>query len=89
MPDHGVGPDEPDEDFFRSASGWVEALNYDDLPPEAKQAAKHAVLDLLGVSVAGSTHELTGILTRYLETAGLMADTACGLFGRPERMGDR
>lgn len=87
MGKQGVAPDEPGVEFFRSASGWVESLTYDDLPTEAKQAAKHAVLDLLGVSIAGSTHELTGILARYLTTSGLTADPACGLFGRSERVG--
>jgi 2-methylcitrate dehydratase PrpD len=81
-----TGRSEETTAFFTHMARWVETLSYDDLPTEAKRAAQHAVLDLLGVSIAGSTHELVGMLATYLEAAGLMADQACGLIGRPERV---
>jgi 2-methylcitrate dehydratase PrpD len=71
--------------FFAHIARWVEALSYDDLPAEARRTSRHAVLDLLGVSIAGSTHELAGILESYLEASGLTTDPACGLIGRSER----
>jgi 2-methylcitrate dehydratase PrpD len=71
--------------FFGHIARWVETLTYDEIPEDARRAANHAVLDLIGVSIAGSTHELSGMLTSYLDAAGLLADPVCGLIGRDER----
>ena len=74
-----------DATFFQHAAHWVAGLQYDAIPSEARQNARRAVLDLLGVSIAGTSHELALLLGNYLESARLTADTRCGLFGRSER----
>lgn len=76
---------EQQEAFLGSIARWVETLSYDDIPGKARQPARNAVLDLLGVSIAGSTHELAPMLVDYLTAAGLSADPACGLVGRDDR----
>lgn len=74
-----------DGTFFEHAARWVAALEYDDIPPEARHNARRAVLDLLGVSIAGTSHQLAALLSEYLRAAGLTADRSCGLLGRSER----
>ncbi|MEX2424878.1 MAG: MmgE/PrpD family protein [Acidimicrobiia bacterium] len=71
--------------FFDQIATWVEALSHDAIPVDARRNAERAILDLLGVSIAGTTHELAAHLGQYLETSGLTADPACGLIGRSER----
>ena len=56
---------------------------YEDLPTDVVEIARHALLDWLGVTLAGSREELTEILTRTVlrdERAG-----AATLVGRAER----
>lgn len=71
--------------FFDQIATWVDGLTHDAIPADARRNAERAVLDLLGVSIAGTTHELASLLARYLEASGLTSDPACGLIGRPER----
>jgi 2-methylcitrate dehydratase PrpD len=71
--------------FFEHIGTWVDGLTHDAIPGDALRNAQRAVLDLLGVTVAGTTHELAELLARYLETSGLTVEPACGLIGRSER----
>jgi 2-methylcitrate dehydratase PrpD len=70
---------------FESVGPWVEHLTWDDVPDQARQSTQHAVLDFLGVAVAGSRHELAGKVLGYLGTARLLGDDSSGLIGRAER----
>jgi 2-methylcitrate dehydratase PrpD len=71
--------------FFEQIAAWVDGITFDAIPGDATRNAERAVLDLLGVSIAGTTHELTTLLGRYLGASGLTADASCGLIGRSER----
>lgn len=73
--------------FFDSIGPWVAGLTYDALPAAVDVAVRHAIVDYLGVAVAGSRHELADRMMRYLADSSLTADDACTLIGRSERSG--
>ena len=61
----------------------VRGIRYDDIPGEAREAARHCLLDFLGCALAGSREPLVGILvdqvTRHEESSEAV------LIGLPER----
>ena len=69
----------------RQLAQRVNALQYDDLPPEAHYWSKVAVLDTLGVTLAGSLEEAPRIVEEVL---GLPAcHGPCLIFGSDRRVG--
>jgi len=67
----------------RALAACVRDLAWEDLPEEAREVARHCVLDLLGCAIAGAREPLVEILAD--EFAGDAASTRCGLIGRAER----
>lgn len=61
----------------------VREIRYEELPQEARETARHCLLDFLGVALAGSREPLTEILIREV-VRGESAREA-GIVGRPER----
>src|SRR5207253_8269584 len=61
----------------------VNGLRYHDLTAEAREVARHCILDFLGVAVAGSREPLVNILVDVL--VGPESASAAGLIGREER----
>ena len=53
-----------------SIARWIIGTTYDDLPQEAVTAAKRAMLDTLGVSIAGATQPVGRIVIDYTREAG-------------------
>ena len=49
---------------------WIVNTTYDDLPTEAVMAAKRAMLDTLGVTLAGATQPVGRIVINYTRDAG-------------------
>ena len=67
----------------REMADWIAGLRHADMTASALTWAKHAVLDWLGVTIAGAREPLSDILI-----ADALADGAAGdasLMGRPER----
>ena len=59
----------PDGDHIgatRALADAVRELRYDDLPDEAREVARHCLLDFLGCALAGSREPLTDILRREI-----------------------
>ena len=52
-----------------SIARWINETTYEDLPPEAVKAAKWAILDTLGVSLAGATQPVGEIVLNYTREA--------------------
>src|SRR6202008_4086230 len=72
-----------ERDITRALIESVRGLRYDSLTADAREVARHCVLDLLGVAIAGAGEPLVGILVAVLaEPEG--ADAA-GLILRDER----
>ena len=61
----------------------VDGLRYQDLTAEAREVARHCILDFLGVALAGSREPLVNILVDVL--VGPERALAAGLIGREER----
>ena len=61
----------------------VRAMRWDDAPEDAREVARHCVLDFLGVSVAGSREPLTEILVN--EIVKPEGSTEAGLIGSKQR----
>ncbi|MGE5269486.1 MAG: MmgE/PrpD family protein [Thiohalocapsa sp.] len=62
----------------------IAAITYAELPPEAVRAAKMAVLDTVGVTLAGAHEECSQIVERVLASAG---GGGCLIFGSNRRTG--
>src|SRR5438874_12108053 len=61
----------------------VRGIRYEEIPADAREVARHCLLDFLGCALAGSREPLTGILLESVaETEGSGRAT---LIGRPER----
>ena len=61
----------------------VRGIRYEEIPADAREVARHCLLDFLGCALAGSREPLTGILVESVaETEGGGRAT---LIGRPER----
>lgn len=67
----------------RALVASVRGLRLDDIPEPAREVARHCVLDLLGVAVAGAREPLVEILVDA--TLGADAGGDAGLVGRSER----
>jgi 2-methylcitrate dehydratase PrpD len=61
----------------------VDGLRYQDLTAEAREVARHCILDFLGVALAGSREPLVNILVEVLVAPE--SASAAGLIGRDER----
>jgi 2-methylcitrate dehydratase PrpD len=61
----------------------VRAMRWDDAPEDAREVARHCVLDFLGVSVAGSREPLTEILVN--EIVKPEGSSEAGIIGRTQR----
>jgi 2-methylcitrate dehydratase PrpD len=61
----------------------VRGLRYEDLPDDAREAARHCVLDWLGVTIAGAHEPLVDILVDVIVGAERSEEAA--LIGRRER----
>ena len=59
------------------------AISWDAIPDEAREVARHCILDFLGVAIAGSREPLADILVR--EVASAEGSRECALIGRAER----
>lgn len=61
----------------------VRAIRWDDTPADAREAARHCLLDFMGVAIAGSREPLADILVR--EVAQSEGSTEAALIGRSQR----
>jgi 2-methylcitrate dehydratase PrpD len=61
----------------------VRGIRYDDIPDDAREAARHCLLDFLGTALAGSREPLADILVEAIVRGE--AGTEAGLVGRPDR----
>jgi 2-methylcitrate dehydratase PrpD len=61
----------------------VRAIRYEELPDDARETARHCLLDFLGCALAGADDPLTEILVREVVVAE--GGSQAGLIGRPER----
>jgi 2-methylcitrate dehydratase PrpD len=61
----------------------VRAIRYEEIPDEAREVARHCLLDFLGCALAGADEPLTDILVTQL--AAEEGGSGAGLIGRPER----
>lgn len=68
---------------FSNVAEWAVGTKYETVPDQALKSAKHALLDHLGVALAGSEHVLAPKLRAYVDVAG--SDQVCGLVGRHGR----
>ncbi len=64
----------------------VRAIHYEAIPDEAREAARHCLLDFLGCALAGAADPLTDVLVR--EVVAGEGGSQAGLIGRPERSYD-
>lgn len=62
---------------------WAAGTDFDTLPRDAVWAAKRALIDYLGVALAGSDHPLAARLQSYLDAQHCTG--SCGLIGRAGR----
>ncbi len=61
----------------------VRGIRWDETPPDAREVARHCLLDFLGVAIAGSREPLTDILVN--EIAKSERSTEASLVGRPDK----
>ena len=64
---------------------WVEALTFDDLPPDVVHSTRLRILDVLGLALAGSQTEF-GRSVRAAASS-MSAGGPCHVFGTGERLG--
>src|SRR5262245_13849122 len=68
----------------RELAERITALRYEDFPPEADHWGKIALLDTIGVMLAGSTEEAPRIVEEVLELGS--GDGPCLVFGTSRRV---
>ncbi len=73
----------PHEEITLGLVRAVRGMRWGDMPGEAREAARHCLLDCLGTAIAGSREPLTEILVR--EIAAGEGSSQAGLIGRRER----
>jgi 2-methylcitrate dehydratase PrpD len=71
--------------LLEQIAGKIGAIRYDDLPPEAVQWAKAAILDTVGVTLAGAGEDCARIVDETLASGG--GHGACLIFGGDRRTG--
>ncbi len=76
-------PDSEPVGATRALADAVRDLRYDDIPDDAREVARHCLLDFLGCALAGSREPLTEILVREIVQHERSAES--GLIGRPGR----
>jgi 2-methylcitrate dehydratase PrpD len=65
---------------------WVYAITYDSIPQEVVNVAKRCILDLIGVTLAGSREQAAQIIRQYVaEVKGTEESTVIGLGTRTTR----
>lgn len=77
---------EPGADSFEPTRALVKrarAISWDTIPDDAREVARHCILDFLGVAIAGSREPLAGILVREVATGE--GSRECALIGRAQR----
>jgi 2-methylcitrate dehydratase PrpD len=67
----------------RALARRVRAIRYEEISDEAREVARHCLLDFLGCALAGAREPLTDILVDRLVAAE--GGSQAGLIGRPER----
>jgi 2-methylcitrate dehydratase PrpD len=67
----------------RALVNRVRAIRFEEIPDDAREVARHCLLDFLGCALAGADDPLTGILVEEVATGE--AGSQAGLIGRPER----
>lgn len=67
----------------RALVNRVRAIRYEEIPDEAREVARHCLLDFLGCALAGADDPLTDILVA--QVAAGEGGSQAGLIGRPER----
>lgn len=67
----------------RALAETVRGIRYDDIPDEAREVARHCLLDFLGAALAGSRDPLAAIL--LAEIVRREDGREAGLIGHPER----
>ena len=67
----------------RSLVSEVRSLRFEEIPEEARECARHTLLDFLGCALAGAREPLTEILVR--QVVALEGGDRASLIGRPER----
>ncbi|ANI80131.1 MmgE/PrpD family protein [Sphingobium sp. EP60837] len=74
----------PNQDFVRNFAEFVSSCRYEDLPPEAVEAAKKSILDLLGVSLAaaGTVPAVATVIDLVRESGGKPESTVLGFGGK-------
>ncbi len=73
----------PDQEITLGLVRAVRGMRWGDMPAEAREVARHCLLDCLGTALAGSREPLTEILVR--EIAASEGSSQAGLIGRRER----
>jgi 2-methylcitrate dehydratase PrpD len=63
----------------------IAAITYDDLPPEAVDWAKMAILDTVGVTLAGAAEPCAQIVEHVLASGSGARDAGCLIFGTDRR----
>lgn len=71
--------------MLQSIGTWVGQLHPAQVPEPVFRAAKRSILDLFGVTVAGSTHRVAECAYAYLSASGHIDSDDAGLIGRRKR----
>lgn len=78
---------DPTDSLAVHVAEFIAGTHYGDMPAEARCRAKRAILDTLGVGLAGARAEGSAILRRYIETLG--CGGAATVFGAALRVPPR
>ncbi|MPZ61678.1 MAG: MmgE/PrpD family protein [Propionibacteriales bacterium] len=70
-----------DEHLFAYLGDWVSRTWLDDVPTVAQSVARRAILDCVGVTLAGRDTDVGEVLSRYIESSGTTGKAT--LIGRP------
>ena len=57
-------------DVTKRIAEYLVTTSLEDFPPEAVEAAKGAIVDCLGCTLAGSREPLADVLTEYVKSIG-------------------
>lgn len=79
---------DPTDSLAVHVAEFIAGTHYGDMPAEARCSAKRAILDTLGVGLAGARAEASTILHRYTETLG-RGSGAASVFGTALRVPPR
>ena len=68
-------------DIMATLARNILSVNFDDLPSEAVDAAKRAIIDNLGVTIAGSSAKGCQLLVKHLKEWGGPSESTIAVFG--------